>query len=374
MALWHRLLSTSASILTVMVATAAASSAAEPGRELVYQTMLQRYLDQEELNGGVLLVSAPHHREVVSLGFADDRSNTRVTADSRFYVASVGKMATATAALQLVEEGVLSLNAPVLGLVGTVPDLAKLPNVGKANVEQLLNHSSAIPDYLTDKFSEDLHARPARLTPAMVLPYAYKEKPPGQTGKVYEYSNSNYVLLGDIIAKADHGSYDESIRRRVLQRAGMNDTTIGAESKDPRLAHGYADLEETGENQDVSQYAWNSPLGDGALVTTAGDLERFMFALFRDGTLLKAETLARMTAPSRLEAEYGLGLELGSDRWGKWYGHTGLEDGFEAEVRYYPARKAVLAVMVNGNTESEKSILDKAAAALFRGQPKDAGE
>ncbi|CDK98804.1 putative penicillin-binding protein 4* [Magnetospirillum gryphiswaldense MSR-1 v2] len=366
MAFWRGLLSTSASVLTVMVASAAATSAAEPGRGQVFHSILQRYLDQEDLNGGVLLVSAPHHREVAALGFADDRTNTRITADSRFYVASVGKMVTATTALQLVEEGALSLDAPVLGLVGSVPDIAKLPNVGKANVEQLLNHSSGIADYLTDKFSEDFHANPTRLTAARVLPYAYKEKPPGQTGKVHEYSNSNYVLLGDIIAKADGGSFEESIRRRVLKRAGMDNTTVGADPKDRTLAHGYADLEETGENQDVSRYAWNSPLGDGPLVTTADDLERFLFALFRDGKLLKPATLARMTAPSKLEAEYGLGVELGHDRWGDWYGHSGLEDGFEAETRYYPGRKAVLVVMVNGNTESEKSILDRAAAALFR--------
>lgn len=373
MAFWRGLLSTSASVLTVMVASAAAS-AAEPGRGQVFQSILQRYLDQEDLNGGVLLVSAPHHREVVALGFADDRTNTRITADSRFYVASVGKMATATAALQLIDEGTLSLDAPVLGLVGTVPDIAKLPNVGKANVEQLLNHSSGIPDYLTDTFSEDFHADPTRLTAARVLPYAYKEKPPGQTGKVHDYSNSNYVLLGDIIAKADGGSFEESIRRRVLKPAGMDGTTVGADAKDRTLVHGYADLEETGENQDVSRYAWNSPLGDGPLVTTADDLERFLFALFRDGKLLKPATLGRMTTPSKLEAEYGLGVELGHDRWGDWYGHTGLEDGFEAETRYYPGRKAVLVVMVNGNTESEKSILDKAAVALFRASPDNARE
>ncbi len=73
-----------------------------------------------------------------------------------------------------------------------------------------------------------------------------------------------------------------------------------------------------------------------------------------------------MITPSDKTDEYGFGVELGADRWGKWVGHTGREDGFEAEIRYYPARRAALVFMTNGNADSDKSILDKAAAALFR--------
>ncbi|MBR9971059.1 serine hydrolase domain-containing protein [Magnetospirillum sulfuroxidans] len=362
MAFWRSVLTMSAGVLAHAVALAGTASAGDS-----LQSILQTYLAQEELAGGILLVSTPDRREVVVAGIADSATGARVSPGSRFYVASVGKMAVATATLQLVDEGVLKLDAPILPLVGGVPDLPRLPNAGKARLQQLLDHSSGIPDYLTDTFSDAFHAKPKTLTPAFALPFAYGERATGRPGQAHEYSNSNYVLLGDIIATADATSLDAALRRRILDRAEMTDTTVGAKSGDHRLAHGYADLNDDGAEEDVSQYAWNSPLGDGPLVTTAADLEHFLFALFRDGKLLAPAMLRRMTAPSAQEEGYGLGVELGKDRWGKWYGHTGVDDGFEAEIRYYPDRKTALVFMTNGNSISDESIIDTVVTALFVG-------
>lgn len=344
----------------------AASLAPGPASATDLQAILDRHLSREELPGGVLLVSAPGRREVVASGVADRANDRPVTAQSRFYVASVGKMAVATAALQLAEEGRLDLDGAIAPLVAGIPDIGRLANLRSAKTAQLLDHSAGIPDYLTDDFYEYFRAHPTRLTPALALPYAYGEKAPFRPGRGHDYSNSGYVLLGAIVAAADGASLETTLGRRVLDRAGMTDTTVGAEPRDMRLAHGYADIDESGEEKDVSLLSWNSPLGDGPLVSTAQDLERFVFSLFRDGKLLSPTSLARMTAPSRHEPEYGMGVERGHDKWGDWVGHTGLEDGFEAEVRYYPARRAALVFLANGNSRSEKSILDKAAKEVFR--------
>ena len=341
-----------------------APAAAQPAD--AFQRILDRYLEKEGLPGGVLLASGPGGRLVVVSGVADRRTKKPVDADTRFYVASIGKMAVATATLQLVEEGALSLDDIAAPLATGVPGLEKLPNVRKATVEQLLNHTSGIPDYLTDDFYKLYYRTTRPLAPADALPFAYGEKPANKPGKAYEYSNSNYVLLGAIIAAADNLPFDVALQRRVFDRAGMTGATVGADAKDPTLAHGYADPEETGKLRDVSRGAWLSHLGDGPLVATAADLERFAFALFRDGKLLRRKTLARMTAPSALEAGYGLGVEIGADAGGDWVGHTGRDDGFEAELRYYPDHKTVLALLTNGNAESDDSALDKAAKALFK--------
>jgi D-alanyl-D-alanine carboxypeptidase len=340
---------------------------AEPVSTTAFQAILDRYLEKEDLAGGVLLVSSPQQRIVVVSGVANRRTGAPVVPDSRFYAASVGKMSVAAATLQLVEEGKLSLDASVATLVGGIPNIGKLPNARAARLENLLNHSSGIPEYLTDAFLDFHHAKASTLTPAVVIPFAFDEPATGRVGKAYEYCNSNYVLLGEIIGTADGTSLEASLQKRVLDRAGMGDTTVGARSpSDARLAHGYADLEDTGKEQDVSRYVWSSPLGDGPLVTTAGDLEKFLFALFRDGKLVKPATLARMTAASDLEDGYGMGVQRDSDRWGAWFGHTGLEDGFEAEVRYYPESQTALVFLTNGNSISDKSVLDKAAATLFQ--------
>jgi len=347
----------------------ATSMTTVPAKSKGIQSILERYLEQEGLPGGVLLVSSPDRREVTVAGLADIDRGSPVGPDTRFYVASVGKMAVAVAVLQQVEEGLLSLEAPVMPLLGGVPEAHRLANIRTAKLGQLLDHSSGIPDYLTDEFTVAFHARPRRLTPAAVLPFAFGLRAAGRSGASYDYSNSNFVLLGDIVATADGVPFDQALQRRVLHRAGMRDTSIGADPQGRGLAHGYADLDDSGTAEDVSRFAWNSPLGDGPLVTTAADLERFLFALFRDGKLLQPATLARMSAASINEEGYGLGVERGRDRWGAWFGHSGSDDGFEAEARYYPGRRTALVVMVNGNSVSEDSILDAAATALFGGRP-----
>lgn len=345
-----------------------ATAQTKPDLEHTIQKMLDDYVESEELPGGVLLVSLPGQRILVVSGMANLLHKVPVGADSRFYVASVGKMATATAALQMIEEGKLDENARVASLVGKLPNIERLPNAKTATLGQLLDHSSGIPDYLTDDFAEFYHSNTTPLTPAIALPFAFEEEATGRPGTAHEYSNSNYVLLGAIVAHADGMSFKKVMQTRVLDKVGMRDTTVGATGEGSKLAHGYADLDTDGKNEDVSLPAWNSPLGDGPLVTTASDLERFLFALFRDGKLLKHATLARMIKPSVHDEEYGLGVQLGESKWGQWVGHNGMEDGFEAEVRYYPDRQTAIVFMTNGNTISDEQISDKVAIALFKAE------
>lgn len=326
-----------------------------------FQGMLNRFIKAEELPGGVLLVSGPSGRSVVAAGVADRDAGTPMTTRSRFYVASVGKMATAVATLQLVEEGRLSLDAAVGGMVGTLP-VDRIANVRTATLQQVLTHTSAIPDYLNERFSAASSERPDHAwTAAESLAFARGQKPPGKPGQVYDYSNSNYVLLGHVVETADGVSFAQALQRRIFDRAGMTATTVGAgNAKDPTLAHGY-----TEEDGDVSSYSWTAITGDGPLVTTAEDLERFALALFREGLLLSPSMVERMKTPTDLESGYAMGLEIWEDRWGTAYGHTGSYDGFESEVRYYPDRQTVLVFLTNGNQVTDTDILDKAAAAVF---------
>ncbi|MBY0432431.1 MAG: beta-lactamase family protein, partial [Rhodospirillales bacterium] len=324
------------------------------------QGLLNRFVAAEELDGGVLLVSGPGGRQVVTAGIADRRSKRPVTPDSRFYIASIGKMAVAVAVMQMVEEGRLSLDQPVRPLLEGLPDIDRLANVKSARLAHLLNHTSGIPDYLDEDFSNASAAAPRRVwTPATLMPFAYGLPATNKPGKRHEYSNSNYVLLGHLLEGLEGADLGRVLTRRVFERAGMTATTVGADPRDSTLAHGYA------EGKDSSLTSWLATTGDGPLVSTAGDLERFILALFRDHRLLGAETVRRMQAPADAQGEYGLGMELWDDDWGKAFGHTGRYDGFEAEARYYPEHGTALLYITNGNQSSEESLLDKVAAAVF---------
>ena len=337
------------------VITFAQSSDAEELQEL-----FEGYLDDEELSGGVLLVASHDERYVVAAGFADRRTGERVTPDTRFYIASTGKMMVASAILAAVDEGRIALDQTVEGFVSDIEYADQLLDAGPVTVEQLLNHSSGLSEYLTDTFLDASFIAPeTRWTAAEALAYALDE--PGMSaGRRFDYTNTNYVILGHILARLD-GSLAESLQRWVFRRAGMMASTVGAPPDPGSLfARGY-DYEGT----DVSAIGWNSVLGDGPVITTIGDLESFARALFESQRIVSNSTRDDMVAPSALEASYGLGVGLEDDGIARWYGHEGSYDGFEAELRYYPDYALVLAYMVNGNQLSDASVLDEAAAWFF---------
>lgn len=360
---------------TVAAVTIAAAmlSAAAPAWARPLQELLDGYLEKHDLPGGVLLVSGPDGRELAVAGIANRRTKAPVTPQTRFYAASVGKMATAVAVLQQVEEGKVGLDDTAAGLAAALPGIDRLANAKSAKLRHLLAHTSGIPDYLTDDYDEAASRdRKQRWTEAAALKFALGEKATGKPGKQYEYCNTNYVLLGAIAAAADGETFDTVLQRRVLDRAGMTRTTVGAIEGEIDLAHGYADVNDDGKLKDVSLLSWNFAMGDGPLVTTAEDLERFLFALFRDGKLLKPQSLALMRSATEHEEGYGMGAEIGSD-WGGWIGHTGSYDGFEAEVRYYPERRTAILYLANGNADTEKSLLDRVASITFKGSGRARG-
>ncbi|WP_448190437.1 serine hydrolase domain-containing protein [Azospirillum sp. sgz301742] len=351
-------------VLAVTLAGTVASARADDG----LQRMLDRFLRDEELDGGILLVSGPEGRQVVVSGIANRKGGVPVGEDTRFYVASAGKMTTAVAVLQQVEEGRLSLDRPVREMVGDLP-LGRLANANRARLVNLLEHTSGIPDYITDDYDAAEQARPnLSRDAATLLAYAHGEAATGPVGNHYAYSNSNFVLLGHIAGLADGAPFGQVLERRVLNRAGMTATTVGADPRDRTLAHGY-----TSDEGDVSRRSWAATTGDGPLVTTAGDLERFLFALFRDGRLLGPAMLERMQTRATVEDGEGLGLSVWDDRWGRGVGHTGLYDGFEADVRYYPDRQTALIFLTNGNQSSDDTFLDSVAAAVFSGRGSKGG-
>lgn len=344
-------------------------AAGGPAAAADLQGLLDRFVEREELPGAVLLVSGPSGRQIAVAGMADRERRVPMGADSRFYIASVGKMMTAVAVLQLVGEGRADLDRPVTPLLpAAVADL-RLANLRSATLRNLLDHSSGIPDYITDVFTARSREDPGKRWTALdALAFARGETAEFPVGQASSYSNSNYALLGLLLETADGAPLSDILARRVFAPAGMRDSVVVVDPADRRLAHGYADPAGDGRLRDVSGLSWNSVLGDGPATTTAGDMERFAFALFRDNLLLPASLVRRMIMPSIRDPAYGLGVERGEDRWGTWVGHTGLYDGFEAELWYYVERETVIVLLKNGHQTSDESFTSRVVAAVFGGR------
>ena len=109
------------------------------------QPLLDRLVKEERLPGAVLLVSGPEGRQIAAAGVANRQTLEPMTPHTRFYIASSGKLVTATMALQLVQEGRLGLSDPVLPWVSDIEGITGLRNIRVVTLEQLLKHRSGLP-------------------------------------------------------------------------------------------------------------------------------------------------------------------------------------------------------------------------------------
>lgn len=265
-----------------------------------------RELTARDLFSGVALVRHGD-RDLLhaAYGVATRRWHVPVTLDTRFDVASVTKLFTSVAVLQLVEAGRLDLDAPITGLI----DLSDTTVRDDVTMRHLLTHTSGIADDADEEAGEsyeDLFAdRPnyAVTTTRDFFP-GFAHKPPRvPPGTDCRYCNVGFVLAGLVVEELTGSSYRDHVREHVFARAGMagagffhmRETTAGppvAEGWDPVLDEADAI---TGWRQNIYSYP---PIGspDGGAHCSAADLVRFVEAI-RDGELLGPELSAALCAP-----------------------------------------------------------------------------
>jgi D-alanyl-D-alanine carboxypeptidase len=254
----------------------------------------------------------------------------------RFRVGSVTKTFVATVILQLAGEGKLSLEDSVeRWLPGEVPNGATI------TVRQLLTMTSGIFDYLDDGddtvLTREIADPTVRWTPRELVAIATAHAPRFAPGSSWSYSNTGYILLGQIAEQAAQRPIADSLRERIFVPAGLHATSL---ESGPRIAgrhaHGYDSLR--GKTvRDLSNldqtWAWTA----GAIVSNADDLARFYRALLQ-GRLLRPDLLATMqtTVPMGGGAPrgyaYGTGISTLPMPCGLAWGHDGSTPGYLTSV------------------------------------------
>lgn len=245
------------------------------------------------------------------------------TPDTPFAIASIGKTMTSVAVLRLVADGKLTLDDAVSA---HAPDaiLSGLPQVADVTIRHLLTMTSGLPDYLGDAYIEDALDDPSAVQNALTaLSYAYGEPQVFPPGQGFDYSNTNYVLLGLILEDVTGATYAEAMDRLVIGPAGMSQSFVFGATP---LPESFPTGHENGRHY-RAYYAFDG-FGDGGVIAPAGDLAKFYHALFIDETLL---TPALMTEFLRdpLGEGYGMGIEVE----GAIVGHSGGDLGFSSDVR-----------------------------------------
>jgi D-alanyl-D-alanine carboxypeptidase len=246
-------------------------------------------------------------------------------ANGRFRAGSITKTFVATVVLQLVGEGRLRLTDTLeRWLPGAIPNGAQI------TIRQLLQHTSGVFDYtnaLFESIEDVLDARYRTFRPAELVALAAARPPVFEPGTSWEYSNTNYILLGMIVRRVTGRPYAAEVARRILHPLGLHGTELpGTDTAihGPH-AHGYLPLDRDGEVVPVDFTELNPSMAQsaGELVSTTADLNRFYRCLL-GGRLLRPAQLAEMLGPPAEELGYGLGiypqpLPGGPTVWG----HTG---------------------------------------------------
>lgn len=249
------------------------------------------------------------------------------TASDRFRVGSISKTFTALTALSLVDDGLIGLDDPI------DDHLTRAAGWDGVTVRDLLQHTSGVPNYTeVDGFFDMLAEDHGRIwTPEEMVGLVADDAPDFDAGSDFRYSNTNYILLGMLIEDVTGQPFDQVMRARVIDPAGMSDTYLAGAEDGPDPIGSFTSMWEPLAPVDfdytsIATSAWSA----GAMVSTAEDLHRLFTALF-GGQLISEEGLAEMTA----NEDYGFGIELW-DGEKTLVGHGGRIVGFETLVFHAP--------------------------------------
>ncbi|MFI1075532.1 serine hydrolase domain-containing protein [Streptomyces puniciscabiei] len=244
--------------------------------------------------------------------------------NDRFRIGSITDTFVATVLLQMEAEKKLSLDDPVeRWLPGVVTGNGN--DGSKITVRQLLNHTSGLFDYLADETfyrtytlgDGFLQHRYDTLTPEQRLKVAFSHAPHFQPGARHWFSHTNDVLAALIVEKVAGRSYENEVRERIIEPLGLRATSnAGTSTTVPRpSSRGYSKLffdSQPDRIDDVTEFNASQMWGDGDMISSAGDLDRFFRALM-GGKLLPAQELAELKTtvvnPDLPISSYGLGVE-----------------------------------------------------------------
>lgn len=263
--------------------------------------------------------------------------------DARFKVGSVTKTFVAAVVLQLVDEQVLSLSDPVSKWQPTFP-------VGAVTVEQLLNHTSGLVDYL---FDSSLQATQARAhTDDELYGIAARVQSGATTPGTWAYSNTNYLLLGRIIGAATGNPWHVEVRRRLLNRPdlGLSSTFIaGFEPVPGGVAKGYQQVNGSWTEQTDNTHP--TVLGAaGSMVSTMIDLGRWWRAVNRGQVFSNRSLVAMRTrvVPVVPGQTWGLGVQVqDGSPLGMLHGHGGGLGGYSTQMQFFEGPGHTLTVAQN---------------------------
>lgn len=367
-------------VLALIGLASAAASAAEPPLPPPPDfSALEQRVEREVASGNVpsLAVAVAQDGRVIyarAFGHADLAQHRPASVHTAYALASATKPITATAVLQLAERGKLDLDAPVQDYLRSWRLHASAGIAPAPRVRQLLDHTAGLPTY-AQIFYGDAIARAPTLA-GSVADYGILVQPPG---RVAEYSNLGYGLLGRIVENRSGRAFGDYLERNVFAPLGMDDAFVDR----PGTGAGGADVATAydASNRPLPRLHNDTP-GAGNVYASAQDLIRF--ALFHldpaaaPKPVLSPQAVRRMQQNADAQAlhhyyagaYYGFGWYVRPDDGGQrvlW--HEGGMPGASTIIKLIPDRRIGVVVLANKTEVNAvtQAVADDALRALLPG-------
>jgi CubicO group peptidase (beta-lactamase class C family) len=351
--------------LPLVISFGASATRAQDGSSLSAETVkrIEAIIESEKAKLGIpgLSVAIAVDNKIQyakGFGWADVENSVPVKPATAFRTASIAKALTATAVMQLVEQGKIELDAPIQKYCAAFPEKSQ-----PITVRHLLTHQSGIRHYKNRLEA----ATPEHYASVSDSLKAFKDEPLlFEPGARFSYTTYGYSVLGCVIEGASGMSYEAYMAKNIFQPSGMERTRIDdvfAVIRD--RARGYIKIDvssllmlsEGARKQVKAGEVINAPLHDtsvkipgGGLLSTATDLAKFAIAV-NTGKLVKRATLEQMWTEQKAKdgkaTSYGFGWEVFQAGEQKVVLHGGNQAGARSQLGLMPAKGFVIVVMTN---------------------------
>ncbi|MDQ7827322.1 MAG: serine hydrolase domain-containing protein [Candidatus Eremiobacteraeota bacterium] len=323
-----------------------------------------RSLESDKAPGGILAVI--EKGAIVfqgAFGMADLSRGVKNTVTTVLGAASLAKQFTAASIALLAEEGFLRLDQDIRHYLPELPDYGFAVTIG-----HLVDHTGGLKDYrgLLEDTRESYGTREAL---EAIASFRELDFPPGER---FQYCNSGYVLLAEIVHRAAGITLDRFVKTRIFLPLGMRKSSLGAPGAFLKCATGYA---LSGISHFEAQREKERTLGPGGLFTTLGDLAKWdsfwcgkspLPCCADGGERLRRLILTRGRLNNGEVLTYAFGLAVWSYRGTMAVSHEGGAGGFRADMVRFPDLGFTVACLCNNDGINPVEITRKAADVMLR--------
>lgn len=335
-------------------------------------SLLTAFHNEQQFYGNVLIAEKGSIIYQKSFGKANLVTNEDLNAESMFELASLSKQFTAMGIMLLKKQGKLSYNDSVRKFIPELPYY-------NITVQQLIHHTSGLPDYMELFFKKWDSTKIATNKDMIEMLASYKPAILFSPGEKFEYNNTGYVLLAIIIERVSGLSFGDYLKKNIFKPLGMKRTVLYRRRYEkktiPNYAYGY--MFDKTKNRFVLPdslaefakmvYCLDGIMGDGTVNSTTSDLLKWDRALYT-GKLISKEMLAEAFQPGMLnngkKTGYGFGWAIDEVKgMGKVVNHTGRWPGYTTLIeRHLDSDKTIILLH---NHERPPQVLQRIRNILY---------